>query len=327
MCTYVGKYYDYTHIYMSYINICVFMCTYVGNYYIYVARYLGMSKADYTDLSNCSVFNVGFLLPHVRQQREATMMMASFFNAGNNGNGKAAGGVLVVGATGRTGRRMVEVLKKKGQKVTAGVRSIEKGEEVLGKSNGKFSFLELDVEKDSPQLLAEKIAGFSAVICATGFAPTKLTPALLLGPTKVDYQGTVRLTDAVVKANVPKFVLVTSLLTNGAAAGQIFNKNYVILNLFGGVLVLKNLAERYIMKQKDLDYTIVRPGGLKESPPEGNIRYGKEDTLFGGSISRYSVAEVCVAALTSKAASRKVVEIIAEPDAPKMTFEQGFASL
>jgi hypothetical protein len=55
--------------------------------------------------------------------------------------------------------------------------------------------------------------------------------------------------------------------------------------------------------------------------------YGKADTLFGGSISRTSVAEVCVAALTSKSASRKVVEIVAEPDAKKKSFEEGFLSV
>jgi hypothetical protein len=44
-------------------------------------------------------------------------------------------------------------------------------------------------------------------------------------------------------------VLVTSLLTNGLEAGQALNRNYLLLNLFGGILVCKNLAERYIMRK------------------------------------------------------------------------------
>ena len=49
-------------------------------------------------------------------------------------------------------------------------------------------------------------------------------------------QGTLHLVDAAKKAGVKKFVLMSSLLTNGRAAGQGANPNFVILNLFGGVL-------------------------------------------------------------------------------------------
>jgi uncharacterized protein YbjT (DUF2867 family) len=219
---------------------------------------------------------------------------------------------------------VVEVLQKKGQKVTCGVRDLARGEELLGRPNGKLSFLEVDVVADSPASLAEKVAGYSAVICATGYSPSG--PIDILGPYKVDNKGTIKLAQALVAAGVPKMVLVSSLLTNGWEAGQLWNKNYLILNLFGGVLAAKNNAERQIMKST-LDYTIVRPGGLKEAAPEGQIRYGKADTIFGGAISRYSVAEVCVAALTSKSASKKIVEIVAEPDATKLSIEQGFASV
>lgn len=259
------------------------------------------------------------------KQATSTKLSVSVFGNGGAKKGPASKGVLVVGATGKTGKRVVEVLQKKGQKVTAGVRDLAKGEEVLGR---KLSFLEVDVVTDSPATLAEKVAGYSAVICATGYSPSG--PIDILGPYKVDNKGTIKLADALVAAGVPKMVLVSSLLTNGWEAGQGLNKNFIILNLFGGVLAAKNNAERNIMKKAkagSLDYTIVRPGGLKEAAPEGQIRYGKADTIFGGSISRYSVAEVCVAALTSKSSKNKVVEIVAEPDATKLTFEQGFASI
>ncbi len=267
----------------------------------------------------------GFFGLASRQSAPATTKMA-FANWGGASKSSTGGskGVLVVGATGRTGKRVVEVLQKKGQKVTAGVRDLGKGEELLGKPNAKLSFLEVDVQSESLATLTDKVAGYSAVVCATGYSPTM--PPDLTGPYKVDFLGTVKLAEALKAAGVPKLVLVTSLLTDGLAAGQVFNKNFLILNLFGGVLFAKNAAEKKVMKS-GLDWTIVRPGGLRESPPEGQIVYGKANTLFGGSISRYSVAEVCVAALTSKAASNKVVELVAEPDAPKVSFEQGFASI
>ncbi|EWM24255.1 putative chloroplastic-like protein [Nannochloropsis gaditana] len=271
-----------------------------------------------------SVHTEAFMSGLKQSGSPASKLSVSFFNAGNDKKVGGNKGVLVVGATGKTGKRIVEVLLKKGRKVTAGVRDLAKGEEALGKAGNKLSFLEVDVVADSPATLAEKVTDYSAVICATGYSPSG--PIDLLGPYKVDNMGTTKLAEALVAAGVPKMVLVSSLLTNGWAAGQGLNKNYIILNLFGGVLVAKNTAERKIMATTGLDWTIVRPGGLRESPPEGRVKYGKADTLFGGSISRYSVAEVCVAALDSKAASRKIVEIVSEGDAPKLTFEQGFAS-
>lgn len=185
--------------------------------------------------------------------------------------------------------------------------------------------MQIDVEKDSPEALAQKLAGFSAVICATGFSPSNGFD--IAGPYKTDYKGTVALIDATVKAGVAKMVLVTSLLTNGAAAGQIFNRNFLLLNLFGLILYWKLQAEKHLMRQSELNWTIVRPGGLREAPREGNIVYGKANTLFGGALSRDFVADVCVAALSSNAASNKIVEIVALPDAPRKTFEQGLASI
>ena len=49
-------------------------------------------------------------------------------------------------------------------------------------------------------------------------------------------QGTLHLVDAAKQAGVKKFVLMSSLLTNGREAGQGTNPNFIILNLFGGVL-------------------------------------------------------------------------------------------
>ena len=52
----------------------------------------------------------------------------------------------------------------------------------------------------------------------------------------MDNQGTKNLVDAAQQAGVGSFVLVSSLLTNAKAVGQDKNPNYVILQIFGGVL-------------------------------------------------------------------------------------------
>lgn len=66
------------------------------------------------------------------------------------------------------------------------------------------------------------------------------------------------------------------------------------------------MAENYL-KSSGIDYTIVRPGGLKAKPPTGALQISGEDTLNSGEISRDLVADVCVASLTDSKAKNKVL--------------------
>jgi hypothetical protein len=77
------------------------------------------------------------------------------------------------------------------------------------------------------------MAGCDAIICATGGGA--VTP-FDTRARKVDNEGTQHLVDAAGLAGVRSFVLVSSLLTNAKAVGQAKNPNYVVLQLFGGVL-------------------------------------------------------------------------------------------
>lgn len=87
---------------------------------------------------------------------------------------------------------------------------------------------------------------------------------------QVDNFGTVNLVDACSKTGVNRFILISSILVNGAAMGQILNPAYIILNVLGLTLIAKLQAEQYIRKS-GINYTIVRPGGLRNDPPKGNI--------------------------------------------------------
>jgi hypothetical protein len=60
---------------------------------------------------------------------------------------------------------------------------------------------------------------------------------------------------------------------------------FTITNAFGGVLDEKIVAERHL-RALGVDYTIVRPGGLKATPPSGNLVVARENTLNSGEVSR-----------------------------------------
>lgn len=230
------------------------------------------------------------------------------------------GKIFIAGSTGSTGKRIVEQLLSKGFGVRAGVRDLEKGRTSLPQ-NPNLQIVRADVSEGSEKL-AEAIGDAEAVVCATGFKPS----LDVFAPWKVDNFGTVNLVDACRKVGVKRFVHVSSILVNGAAMGQLLNPAYIFLNLFGLTLVAKLQAEKYI-KKSGINYTIIRPGGLKNDPPAGNIVMEPEDTLYGGSISRDQVAEVAVEALQCPDSFFKVVEIVARIEAPKRPLKDLFSSI
>ncbi|XP_030439643.2 uncharacterized protein At2g34460, chloroplastic [Syzygium oleosum] len=230
--------------------------------------------------------------------------------------------VFVAGATGSTGKRIVDQLLAKGFAVKAGVRDVGRARAAFPQNNPALQIVKADVTEGSEKL-AEAIGGDSeAVICATGFRPGWD----LFAPWKVDNFGTVNLVEACRKLGVNRFILISSILVNGAAMGQLLNPAYIFLNVFGLTLVAKLQAEQHI-RRSGINYTIVRPGGLRNEPPKGNIVMEPEDTLYEGSISRDQVAEVAVEALNYPESSYKVVEIVAREDAPKRSFEELFGSV
>ncbi|XP_058095294.1 uncharacterized protein At2g34460, chloroplastic [Magnolia sinica] len=228
--------------------------------------------------------------------------------------------IFVAGATGKTGKKIVEQLLLKGFGVRAGVVNLEKAKDSLPEDSN-VEIVRADVTEGSTKL-AEAIGDAEAVICATGFRYSWD----LFAPWKVDNFGTVNLVDACQKIGVNRFILISSILVNGAAMGQILNPAYIILNVFGLTLIAKLQAEKYI-RRSGINYTIVRPGGLRNDPPSGNIVMESEDTLYEGSISRDQVAEVAVEALLHPESHYKVVEIVSRTEAPKRSFEDLFGAI
>ena len=212
---------------------------------------------------------------------------------------------FVAGAAGQTGRRIVQTLVDRQILVRAMVRDLEKARQILP---SQVELISGDVLK--PSGLAEAIGDSTVILSATGAAPS-FDPT---GPYKVDFEGTKNLVDAAKAKNIQQFVMVSSLCTS-----QLFHP----LNLFWLILVWKKQAEDYL-RQSGLTYTIVRPGGLKNEDNSDAIVASGADTLTEGSIPRTKVAQVCVEALLQPEAKNKIIEIIAKPDAPLMTFGQLF---
>ena len=216
--------------------------------------------------------------------------------------------VLVVGATGQTGKHIVKELVKRNIAVTALVRNLDKAQELLP---SEVKFVLGDVTK--PDTITQAISDCDMLICATGATPS----FDFTGPFQVDLQGTKNLVNIAKEHNIKHFVIVSSLCVS---------KFFHPLNLFWLILFWKKQAETYL-QQSGLTYTIVRPGGLKNEDNTEQIFMSSADTLFEGSIPRQKVAQVCVEALFNDDAQNKIVEIVTKPEQTSQTWQELFAGV
>jgi uncharacterized protein YbjT (DUF2867 family) len=215
---------------------------------------------------------------------------------------------FVAGATGETGRRIVQQLVERQIPVRALVRDSQKARELLP---SEVEIVVGDVQQADRR--GELIGDCTVLLCATGARPS-FNPT---EPLLVDYWGTKNLIDAAKAKGIEHFVLVTSLCVS-----NFFHP----LNLFWLILFWKKQAEAYLMAS-GLTYTIVRPGGLKNEDNANAIKMSSADTLSEGNIPRTKVATVCVESLFYPEAKNKILEIIAPADSPSQDWPQLFQSV
>ena len=184
-----------------------------------------------------------------------------------------------VGATRNTGLLTTELLLKRGDSVTALVRpsSDRSALKALGAQMAEGDALDIDSLRAA---LAD--GDYDAVISTFGCFRCEPPP---------DAIGNINLIKAAQEAGVTRFVLVTTI-----GAGDSFESSPAFSRrVLGGILPLKTEAEE-ALEASGLEWTIVRPGGLRTG-----IRLGdgvlSEDRKTFGYIFREDLAELIVAVL------------------------------
>jgi len=217
--------------------------------------------------------------------------------------------IAITGASGKTGYRLVEEALKKGIKVKQLVR---KNSKIIENSkNTETIRISLD-KKDELDMSLEDV---DALIIATGArASFDLT-----GPAKVDALGVYRQLQSCKRVGIKRIILVSSLCT-----GKLFHP----LNLFGLILIWKKIGENFL-RNPYFEWTIIRPGGLKESEKidNENILYTKEDTQSKGSIPRRLVAKCCIDSLNNKESINKIIEVTSSSENKKVSFKKAMQTI
>lgn len=198
--------------------------------------------------------------------------------------------VVVVGATGGTGRALVTSLREQGYSVRALVRDEARARVVLG---DEITYVEADV-RDAASL-KPALADARYVISAIG--STRSDPEN--SPEAVDYGGVVNLAQVAAATGIKQFVLVSS-------AG-VTQEDHFLNRAFDNVLIWKSKGEE-ALRQSGVPYTIVRPGGLVNTAGGADAMVFAQGDTTAGRISRQDVALICIAALRYPAALNKTFE-------------------
>ncbi|TSE02919.1 SDR family oxidoreductase [Mesorhizobium intechi] len=201
--------------------------------------------------------------------------------------------ILVLGATGKTGRLIVSKAIAEGHEVVALVRSREKAGDLAG-----AELAEGDAR--DAVALARAIAGCDAVVSSLGTAMSPFREVTLLST------ATRALVGVMERQNIRRLVCITGLGAGDSRGhGGFFFDRLVLPLLLRKVYEDKDRQEDAI-RGSTLDWTIVRPMVLNDKPPRGRVKALTDlSGVHGGTIARADVADFVVQQLTADTWLRK----------------------
>jgi putative NADH-flavin reductase len=205
--------------------------------------------------------------------------------------------VLVLGATGGTGRRVLEQAAGTGREITVLVRDPVK----LPKTVGPLRVLTADILRDAGVLM-NAVAAQDAVISALGVGLSFRSGGLIA-------RSAPALVAAMDRQRVRRLVFTSAL-----GVGETRRDAPPLVRLFTETLLRdvyadKERGEASILSS-DLDWTIVYPAGLTNGPRTGRYRLGERLPLRGiPLISRADVAEVLLRQVDDRRYVRKGVVV------------------
>jgi putative NADH-flavin reductase len=187
--------------------------------------------------------------------------------------------LLVFGATGGTGRELVEQALAQGHEVTAYVRNPAKLGAIM---HARLQVIRGDVLDAAA--VEQAVPGHDAVVCAIGAGA---------GRTSLRDDGTRNIVRAMQKTGVRRLICQSSMGIGDSRANLGFLTKYVIVPLFLRHAFADHERQEAVVKESDLDWTIVRPPYLKDGPRTEAYRHGfpSTDTGIQGKISRADVAD------------------------------------
>lgn len=203
---------------------------------------------------------------------------------------------VIAGGHGRIALRLSRLLAERGEEVTGLVRNPAHIADVA--ATGARAAV-VDLERTSAAELAPLLDGADAVVFAAGAGPGSGAAR----KDSMDRAGAQVLADAAERSGVRRFVLVSAMGVDDAEAAED--------EVFAAYLRAKAASE-HDLRARDLDWTVLRPGGLTDGPGSGLVLL--EPSVPRGQVSRDDVAAVLVALLDEPATVGLTLEVVAGDD-------------
>ena len=192
--------------------------------------------------------------------------------------------IAVFGATGGTGKQVVQQALAAGDQVTALVRDPAN----LGLDNANLAVVTgnvLDAAK-----VGETLQDAEAVIVSLGNTDSN--------PDYIVSQGTQVIVDVMKRLGQPRRIIIVSSLGVGESKDQVsFAFKMLMKSVLRKPMEDKERQEQ-VIKASDLDWTIIRPGGLTDGPATGSYKSGLDPEIGAGQVSRADVAAFVLLQLT-----------------------------
>lgn len=190
--------------------------------------------------------------------------------------------ILVLGATGGTGRQIVREALARGHEVTALVRSADRARDLT-----PARLLVGDARDESA--LREAVRGQDAVVSSLGTPVSPFREVTLLST------ATRALVSAMQAEHVTRLVCITGIGAGDSAGHGGFLFDRVIFPLLLRRVYADKDRQEAIVRASDLDWVLVRPSVLNDRSQPGTVRALTDLSGFhGGSISRADVARFVV---------------------------------
>ena len=210
--------------------------------------------------------------------------------ANPRGGGLLPAKILLVGATGGTGRELVTQALDRGYTVTALARNPSD----LTIEHPRLTVLRGNVL--DPSTLDAAVRGQDAVLSALGHKH-------FFRPTRIQSDGARNLLQAMERHGVRRFIGESALgIGDSAFLGGLLGTLFVFPVILPFYFWDKARQER-VIAASSADWIIVRPGALTNGPRGGKVRHGADagSTLRSGRVSRANVAAFMLDHLTDDA--------------------------
>jgi uncharacterized protein YbjT (DUF2867 family) len=201
--------------------------------------------------------------------------------------------VVIAGGHGKIALLLERMLTDRGDQAVGLIRNPAQADEV--EATGAVPVV-LDLELVSPADVAAVPAGADAVVFAAGAGPGSGAAR----KDTVDRAASVLLAEAAGLAGVRRFVQISGMGVDQAPAAGTDE-------VWAAYLSAKAAAEEDL-RARDLDWTILRPGGLTDDPPTGKVALGTPP-LPRGQVSRADVAAVILTLLDEKGTSHQTLDL------------------